>query len=297
MDRKKRRGLFSISFFRIDFIALSILTLMGVMFVGGIVPKMEITPSSTSGELIPVPGSGTGGGKSSLQLNPIKFKKCNSTIAVDFLVDRSGSMQGDKIKELTKGLQAFTSNLADNSVVGMESFAVDNTQDVPISYFKDVKTQLSASINGLKLRAIGATYTKDAFQTALTNLTIAIPKFPPSYKFALIFISDGVPETTNAKKLCNTKPLPSVCSKTLAYGCRCFAVEQDPTEIANQIKAKGIKIFSIAYLDKNDQALSDRLQALLRNTASSPEHFYTAPTADKVGDILGKIGSKLCEEQ
>ena len=143
----------------------------------------------------------------------------------------------------------------------------------------------------------GATYTKDAFNVALNNLNTSIPKFPSTYKFALIFISDGVPETDNARTLCKQNPLPNVCSKTSLTGCRCFAVEQDPTDVATQIKAKGVKIFSIAYLDDRDAALSNKLQELLRNTASTPssDYFYTAPTADKVGDILKKISTKLCD--
>jgi len=284
VDRKKRRGIFAISFFRIDFIVLSIVTLMAIMFVGGVVPKMEPTPSETGQEYIPVPGSGTGGGKSSLQLNPIQFKKCSGTVTIDFLLDRSGSMGNltpsgkSKISRLKEAVLELTNKLSDTSIVGIQSFSSTKTgtnsytnnltNDVPVSFYKDIKTLIPVKVNSMQ--ANGSTPTHDALAYSYGVLQTALPLFKDR-KFSFVFVSDGAPVPENQDPRLFT-PNP-----------------------ANEIKALGVNVFSLAIYDSN-QSKAPKLAELLKNVASKPGNYYEAQNADQVSSLLQQILTKLCDE-
>ena len=274
--KRKRKGFFLVKFFRIDFIVLATLAITAFMLVGGVVPQMEFTPAKTGEELIPIPNSGTGGGQSSLQLNPIKFNKCTGTAAIDFLIDRSSSMQGTKITELKKAVLTFTGQMSDDSVIAIQDFSSPLSpygtvrELVPFSYLKNVKTNLPTLVNNIQ--AYGNTHTKDAFIFTQQKLNAAIPNYP-KYKFALIFISDGSPFTG---------------------GGGFFDPAQDPTAVANQIKTSGVRIFTIAYVDRSDAANNTKLQQLMQQVASNGD-YTMAPDASKIGDILSKIATKMCE--
>src|SRR3990167_4369952 len=74
-----------------------IIILAGIFLVGGIFPKPSTTdPNAEKFTVIPeIPLDS----RKSLQLKTIKFNSCTSTAAVDFLVDRSGSMRyGTKLQ-------------------------------------------------------------------------------------------------------------------------------------------------------------------------------------------------------
>ncbi len=257
---------------------------MAIMFVGGVVPKMEPTPSETGQEYIPVPGSGTGGGKSSLQLNPIKFKKCTGTVTIDFLLDRSGSM-GDfapsgktKISRLKEAVLELTNKLSDTSIVGIQSFnsnevSKDNfvnslTNDVPISYYKDIKTIIPTKVNALQ--ASGKTPTHDAIAYSYGILQNALPLFKDR-KFNFILISDGAPVPASQNPQLFT-PNP-----------------------ADQIKALGVNVFSLAIYDSS-QSRDPKLAELLKSIASKPGNYYEAQNADQVSNLLQQILTKLCDE-
>lgn len=254
----------------------------GFLLVGGIVPSFKLTPSDNSSEYeIITPGPQ--GGQNSLQLDPIKFKKCSSTFAVDFLLDRSNSMNelvsgNSKIQKLKEAVLAFANKMSDDSIIGMQDFSSPTGEQdlrllpeykelVPISYFRDVKQSIPSLVNSLQ--ADGNTYTRDAFVFAKFKLDAAIPNFPSKYKFDLIFISDGVPHTPNGD----------------------FDPAQIPTDVAAQIKNEGITIFTIAYNLNDQKGLS-----LMQTLASNPSDAFVAPAPAQLDQILNQIAFKLCTE-
>lgn len=255
----------------------------------GIFPTATKTPSNeTDVENIPINPTSSGSNQS-LQLKPIQFqqKQCGQTLAIDFLIDRSGSMQGDKIQKLKKGVLSFTQNFTDNNVIGAQDFSSPDSPKgtvetlIPVSYYKDVKSKIPSMVNSLQ--ASGWTYTRDAFSFTQQRLAEATTKYP-GYKFALIFVSDGVPETAQCPRL---NQLMGTCKS-----------EQNPTNspsIPDSIKAKGIRIFSIAYLDQNDTRWNNQLETLMKNIASSPSDFYIAPSSNQIDSILSQITTKLCQ--
>ena len=162
-----------------------IIILAGIFLVGGIFPKPSTTdPNAEKFTVIPeIPLDS----RKSLQLKTIKFNSCTSTAAVDFLVDRSGSMRyGTKLQNLKNALGYFANNYPDNGIIGMQSFSTGVTSDVPVGYFKDVKPLFLSAVSALF--PDGGTSTKDAFVFTKSRLDAGREKFP-SYKFSLIFIS------------------------------------------------------------------------------------------------------------
>lgn len=279
---------------RPDFLILGLIAITSLLLVGGILPSNFQTSPSDNAEYIPNEIDPQGG-DSSLQLKPITFKKCSSASAIDFLVDNSGSMNfGTKMPSLKKGLLSFTTQLADESIIGMQSFSASPVEIVPVSYYKDVSSKMTMAINSMT--GLSATHTKDAFAFTQGKLNLAMQKYPDK-QFVLIFISDGIPETGVSNSACNGGIGGPFCTgDPFQPGkCRCFAPEQDPTDIASQIKAKGVRIFTIAYVDTSDSHLNEKLQTLMRNAASSPNDYYMAPDDTKIGEILSQISVKICE--
>ncbi len=279
MNKKlKRKG----SGFRTVVALFLIVVGASTLLTNGIFPKLtDSVPPNPGQANIPVV-NGSPDKNNSLQLKTFGFKtpspapqNCTQTLAVDFLVDKSGSMgYGSKMAELKKGLILFTGALTDNSVIGMQSFSDTPNDVIPFSYYKTVKMQVTNAINSMQPNSW--TYTKDAFVFTKQKLDTGTPKYP-GYKFALIFISDGVPEIPNNPA-----------------GGR-FAPSQDPTDIATQIKQEGIRIFTIAYVDNSDASVNSQLQAMMKRVASSPTDYYMAPDPAKVSSILSHITTKLCQ--
>lgn len=282
----------------IEILILVLIVLGSILMAGGLFPKLlKGDPNAEKFIAIPEIPQDT---HSTLQLKTIKFKSCTSAVAVNFLVDRSGSMRyGTKLQNLQSALRVFANNYPDDGIIGMQSFsepALGPTADVPIDYFRNVESQFSSAISALF--PDGGTYTRDAFSFVKPRLDAAKSKFS-NYKFSLIFISDGVPETlarNNAQGACQgTTPEDlRYCGLKSDGNCRCFDTSQDPTLIANEIKNSGVRIFSIGYINDEDLKFKDDLTTLMKNVASSPNDFYEAPIDNQLTDILSQISQKLC---
>lgn len=256
-------------------ISLIILVIIigGVLLAGGIFPKKPQISSSPE-EAIVDPSSLSPDEKNSLQLKTLKFKKCFGKITMSMLLDRSGSM-GDrtptgqtKISRLKEAVIALTNNLSDDSIIGIQSFSsISITEDVPISYYKDVSSILSSKVKSLS--AGGQTPTHDALAFSYEKLETALPKFPDR-KFNFIIISDGQPvPASQDPRLFNPNP-------------------------ADQIKALGVNVFALAVYDQK-QAGNPALSDLLKTIASSPENYLQAESADDISRLLTSITEKICK--
>lgn len=292
---KKNKILFR-SLGKAEIFIVLLLALLGFVFVGGIGTGNILSPAPAPSENIPIKPSDNSK-DDSLQLKTIKFKQCGSTTAVGLLIDTSGSMVfGSKMTDLKKGLTLFTSQFPDAGVIGMVSYSEGVNNLVDFSYYKDVKSKVSTSINSLY--PIGGTYSKNAFIVMKQKLDAARAKFP-GHQFNLVFISDGIPETAATNSLCPGGLSGQYCSphRSVAGACRCFAEEQDPTDIANEVKKSGVRIFTVAYVDKEDAKQDSLLQGLMRRVASSEGDYYLAPVENQVSSILAQISTKLCNDQ
>lgn len=270
----------------LGFIALAIG--MGVLLSRGITPKHILTdPGETDAEL-EVEEDTTLGGQKGLQLKTIKFKECASTVTVDFMLDKSSSMGRytpsgvTKLARLKDAVNSFLEKANDTSVVGIQSFySTPNglvpviTNDVPISYYKDVKGLIPSVLASYS--AIGATPTHGALTYAYNVLKDGLPKFPDR-EFNFIFISDGA-------------PCPGIDCPTAG------GADQDPRLFtpnpADEIKKLGVTVYTLGIYEAGQRNLPF-LEELLKSIATSPDHYYAATTADDTKRLLSQISTRIC---
>jgi hypothetical protein len=295
---------------------LLLVGIFGVFLVGGIDPQVEDpTGQPIEGTVItPVTSS-----HDNLQLYTFKLKECASTVAIEFLVDNSGSMDfatpyGTKMSNLKNALTEFANAYPASGILGLTKFSGPNqgvantnppvpplppTELVPMSTFSTVKSQFINQI--ANMQALGETDTKEAFNYVLPIMSKAKIAYPQQ-KLALVMISDGIPETgqNNLLKSQNSNVCPFVntplCEQNpQGPGCRCFDNSQDPTSVATQIKNMGVRIFTIIYVAEEDQKFRQPLTDLMKNVASSPNDFYEAPVeSSQFTSILQQITTKFC---
>jgi len=290
MGRKKSRsktkkGIFSFLRGSVTITLLLIIVIAGsIMLAGGIFPKLK-EPLPDAEEAIPDMSSITPGGKDSLQLKTLKFKKCSGQTTVDLLLDRSSSMSlytpsgQTKISRLKEAMLALTNKLSDSSIIGIQSFSsLSITDDVTISYYKDVKGIIPSKVNALI--ANGSTPTHDALTFSLGKLKEALPKFPAERKFNFILVSDGA-------------PCPGV-------GCpQNPGADQDPRKYnpnpADEIKNLGVTVYTLGIYD-SAQSRDPKLAELLRSIATKPENYFEAQTGDQTTKLLEAISTKICAQ-
>lgn len=248
---------------------LIVVMVFGYMLTQGVLPKRftltKTTPST--GEYMPDTQQNPSNAKESLQLKTIKFKKCDSTTAVDFVVDRSSSMSErqsgskSKMEHLKEALISFLNLMGDESLIGMQSFANESRVDFEIDKLGPRRNLFVGKINGLY--PSGATGLILGVRDAKTEIIKAKSKFP-NYKFSLIILSDG------------------------DWNRPTSGPESDPLPVVNEIKAMGdVRIFTIAY------GYTDR-KGTMKQAASSPSDFFNSPGNEQISQILNQIATRLC---
>lgn len=236
-----------------------------------------------------------------LQLKTFKINACLDKIAVNFLVDTSGSFAYDgKMDNMKESLRSFTDRMSNYSVIGMQTFSGVVSERVPLDYYKNQKIQVKATIDNLEPQ--GNTRTRDGFKLAQKLIMQAKEdkKFE-GYQYVLVLMTDGIPEMHPTQK--RTCIGPEIADPLTAPALRCFAREQDPrvpTNIPDELKANGVRIFSVGIYSPNrpsDAAFQPRLEALLQEVASQPyqDHYYSSVHGGNLEEILDNLFNKICK--
>lgn len=280
---------------------IAVVVVASIFFVNGIFTDTNKTPSDLTA-YTPIAQNFTDN-RVVLQLKTINFGSCGESAVIGFLVDQSGSMDfGSKENNLKNALRIFTNNFPPEGILGLRTYS-DNTYSpivVPFDYYKNNKSQIASAI--ARMKPYRATHSKTAFEAEKQLLDAARAKYP-QYKFNLIFISDGIPESQEGlDRLCPggnlTSGDPRYCGPhpDNPSKCRCFDPNQDPTQVATEIKASGVRIFTIGYIhDISDVKFQNDLTTLMTNVASKPDDFYFAPIDNQLTEILGGIKTKICK--
>lgn len=286
---------------------IALIITAGIFFTNGLFTDTNKPPSDLT-EYKPLPTI-LNDNRVVLQLKTINFESCGDTASLGFLVDQSGSMRyGEKETKLKAALNVFASKFPPGGITGLRTYSDDTYSPiiVPYNYFKNNKTNFANAIRNMT--PYKATHSKDAFVQEKADLDAASIKYP-DYKFNLIFISDGIPESqAGLDRLCpgpdhlliNGDPRYCGPYPDNSSQCRCFDPEQDPTDVAAQIKASDpdINIFTIGYIhDITDATFQIKLRNLMRNVASKPEYFYEVPSTNDITGILQQIITKVCKAQ
>ncbi len=263
-------------------ILIGIVILGAIYLVGGPLPHLEQIDTGEQGRVV-VPdleNTDSATDSASLRLKTIKFKQCTETAAVDFMLDRSGSMKartpsGDtKIQTLKDAVNLFIDNLSDDSVIGVQYFSSKGIGNlIEINEKKNIGDYANA-INALP--ADGNTPTRDALAYSYSRLQNGVQKYPDR-DFAFIFVSDG-------------EPVPDFPPPKESQDPRRF----DPNP-ADQIKGLGVEVYSIGILD-NTQIKSGKMKELLTDIASSPENVYISPNGEDLDNIIARISQDLCQK-
>jgi hypothetical protein len=296
--------------------SLSILFVMGLVLVSAFIASGNWVPVDPNGpggpptlepyydsadypvQHIISPTSGFSTGKKNLQLETFNVDNCGQNSVILFVIDTSGSMSyANKMGNTKKALQYFVNNMGGKSVIGIDTFSKDAVQEVPLSYYKDVKDKVNQVIEGLN--PDGWTVTKDALQMAYEQLNQSISEEDyPGYAYSLVLMTDGVPEIPNPPRTCEV----SVPDPNLASGIRCFAQEEDPrvpVNIPNEIKNIGVDFYAINVYSPSypsDKLLFPYLDTLLKQVVSPPTdtHYFVSTDASNLSQVLQNINSSIC---
>ncbi len=244
-----------------------------------------------------LPTGGSTGSRQNLQLETFNVNVCGQKTAVAFLIDISGSMEDDgKLAKEKEALQQFIKQLAGKSVIGMYTFSKSAMEEIPLSFYKDVKTEVPEVINSFK--ADGETRTRNGFALVGNSLANAIRdnKYP-GYHYSLVLLTDGVPEVPPGQ--------PRTCIaefKESQDDTRCFAKEQDPrvpTDLSAEIKGLGVQIYSIGIFSQTttDKQFYPYLSKLLKDVSSQPQatHYYESVKGDNLKQILDTVINNVCD--
>ena len=284
------------------FVILVLIFIGAFTLVGGFLPTKD--SESKDLQIGSLEGFEEGGVNPALQLRTLKFggassaepppASCTETVALDFLLDLSSSMADytptgeKKVERLKESVISITSELNDNTVLGIQSFRGYSSfckqgtpcgdlvfsETIPVSYYKDVKDTIEDKIKALNVRGNTPTYL--ALKFSFEKLLEALPNFPDR-KFHFIFISDG-------------QPVPSHGSSN----------SQDPRDHnpnpADQIKDMGIEVYTLAVYnsDQEKNSKNSPLTKLMISIASKPENFFQSGTADDLEETLRAIAEKVC---
>ena len=247
---------------------IGIVIVGAVMMVSGIFPKNEISERDPNGPHYRIdPDQAKDSSKNNLQLKTIDFQACSETVAVEMVLDRSSSMNQtqDKLPNLKNASNFFITKLTDDAPLGLVTFSTAVKEEEPIQRFGDIKTHVTAIINGLT--ATGLTNTHGALTTAQNALALGTQKFP-GRTFTLILVTDGVPTVGNT----------------------------DPNAIigvANEIKNTGVKVYAIGIT----QGVGNRQKMIdLMTGIASPNSFIEAPDTTTLNQIYDKIGFEMCQK-
>ncbi len=239
----------------------------GFLLIGGFdLPKYDYSEDANTG-YIPIEAEDESK-DNSLQLKTLKFKSCSSTAALIFLLDRSYSMNGNKISKLKSGMLSFANKLSDNSIIGIQDFSSPEHPNgilvkvlVPVDYYKNVRSNLPSLINSLS--AGGNTNMKSALNFTKERIKEAQVKFPDR-KFAFLFLSDGLPVPPDT--------------------------ETPNDALINELKNMNVRIFTIAY-----GSSAEGVKPLMKKIATSPDDAYYVPNEEQIEKILNEIAIKICQ--
>lgn len=248
--------------------------------------------------------------KPNLQLKTFKVNVCGSNTVIDFLIDISASMKYDnKIGKVKKGLYEFVRKMSPSAVVGMQTFASNVQNRVPLDHLK--KNRQSMMSNIAALNPEGWTRLRDGFQLAKGEIVQAVTKDKfPGYKYYLVLISDGVPETPGGPnyppRTCLNPPGNVPEPLLPPDNVRCFTTQQDPrtpTNLAKDLQTIGVEVYTIGILGasqpSSDAPMRPYLEALLKDVTSPPleGHYFVANAQSiDVQNTLKSLASFLCEE-
>lgn len=180
-------------------------------------------------------------------------------VDVILILDRSGSMRGDKIEDAKNGSKVFLNCTDDSDKVGLVSFGSEVEIESDLQFMDTAnKEDLEDKIG--KLKAEGFTNIYDAIVTA-NDLLLESPRI--NAPLVEVLLTDGL------------------------HNFPTLLPDNEFELLANEAKDNGIIIYTIGL---GDDANVERLQMISNVTGGE---FFFAPTSEELKEIFIEIADKL----
>ncbi len=215
-------------------------------------------------------------------------RSCEVPSDIMLVLDRSGSMAADggtppePLESAKQAAKSFVRLVRATDTIGFVSYAT-----VPSEPLEQMLTAnpalLDEAIEKVKMGEDGVQYTNmgAAFAAAYTELTST--RHREDARKVIVILTDGDV----------TRPL----NPETGLADRDYAATYARTQ-AEKAKAENVTIYTIGFGDffteENDVIARD--VELIRDLASDPSLYYTAPTAADLEAVYKKIAGDLCEE-
>jgi len=225
----------------------------------------------------------TAGSRTDAEVNAIYYADTNNVDA-SLVLDRSGSMSGQKIMDAKNAAQQFVTQMVNGDMVGIVSYSSDATINYPLTTITGtVKTEASNAIDSLS--SGGSTSIGGGLQTGQDQLATD-GKAPPPW--AIVLLSDGLentapyvaevlPNIVSSKTVVHTVGLGSGADEALMMdiaaqtgGTYHFAPSsQDLSGIYNTIagRVSGQQTL-VNATGVTQQGMSDQINAIVDSTVS-----------------------------
>jgi len=214
-------------------------------------------------------------------------RTCEVPSDIMIVLDRSGSMAADggtppePLESAKTAAQTFVQLLQPRDTFGFLSYATTPSTPLEQPLTSD-RARIIDAIAQVNMGNDGTQYTNmgDAFTAALAELTS--PRHRDDARKVMVFMTDGDV----------TRPLNPATNKP----DRTYAAEYAQAAAA-RAKAEGVTIFAIGFGDFLTAPSGEvaRDTALIKSFASSPEHYFEAPTATDLRRVYQEIASAICE--
>lgn len=279
--------------------------LLGIVFAGGLGKENPFGPSMPTGNYATLVEGSPNPAEKSLQISnvpaivhtpspsttPAPSCTPNTKMAVDFLIDISGSMcetdltsglgrcsspsiipTDSKMGKLQAALTEFAEHLKTDDLVGIQTF--ETTADSPLSLGTFVKSSFLREVDNLYPN--GSTNMRGGFTEADSRIRPVIGNYR-DHKWAFILISDGRPN--------HIDPFSGL-----------QATEQDsplyPPDLVQPIKDLGVTVLTIGF---GQDSVDSLLQAIASSKPGSNEkYFYKAPSTSDILDKINQIAETSC---
>jgi hypothetical protein len=253
--------------------------------------------------------------------DPPSDQVCSKTAFI-FLVDVSTSMKEtagseSKLSNVRAALTDFTSDLADDAVIGLYTFSSPNGGEprmrTPISLYNSASQRFTADVNNIQdPGSNAATHMRAGFEFVQGPLAAAKQQFP-GYTLNLVFLSDGVPEQEGypgGPGCVAEYTIGGVCPPPGTNDDRSFDMRHDPTsywadigkllpvnaypDITREIKDTGVGIYSIAISNATDTDVFPELDDLMLRISSGDTYYLRSTGATDMAHLFGNIKSDAC---
>lgn len=235
------------------------------------------TPIAASRSVIERLGAGESRNLTYTWPEPYVVGEHTCAVPVDsvLVIDRSGSMDDDEanppqpLTDVLNAGQVFVGNLSQNDKVGLVTFANTATADQLLTFNKDEINQKVENVEILT-GPIQNTNVADGVRVAFETLSGG--RATTTARHAIVLLTDGVA----------TRPIPASGGENTAYA------EEQALKEALKVHEAGYQLYTIGLGQKvNPEFLS--------KMATTPDHYFQAPSSDKLDGVYTEIASSICK--